>query len=369
MIKSYPFQPDYAFPPGETLRETLEALGLTQKELATRMGRPLKTINQIIKGTAQIMPETALQLEKVTGVPSSFWNNAESNYRERLARLQDEKRLQQDVDWLQRFSYKKMADLGLVPFLQNKVERVAQLLRFFGVASPKQWDFTYGELCGAARKSPRFSTDLGDLSAWLRTGEILAQKQNCLPYDRALFMDQLLKIRALTPQKPSLVWPQVCDLCAAAGVALVHVPELPNTHVSGFTRWLTPEKAIIQLSLRYKTDDALWFTFFHEAAHILLHGKRDVFVEYRGEPNPKEQEADDWASDFLIPPSAWKAFLSSLPTQADISKIQDFATKQGIAPGIVLGRLQHREKRIHPSKFHSLKQKVDIAWGGITQSA
>jgi HTH-type transcriptional regulator/antitoxin HigA len=369
MRNSVPFQPDYAFPPGETLRETLEALGLTQKELATRMGRPLKTINQIIKGTAQIMPETALQLEKVTGVASSFWNNAESNYRERLARLQDEKRLQQDVGWLQRFSYKKMSDLGLVPMLRDKVERVAQLLRFFGVASPKQWEFTYGGLCGAARKSPRFSTDLGDLSAWLRTGEILAQKQDCCPYDKAVFMDHLLKIRALTPQKPSVAWPQVCDLCAAAGVALVHVPELPNTHVSGFTRWLTPEKAIIQLSLRYQTDDALWFTFFHEAAHILLHGKRDVFVEYRGEPNPKEQEADEWASDFLIPASAWGAFVSSLPKNPDISRLRDFAANQGIAPGIVLGRLQHREKRIHPSQFNNLKQKVDLTWTGIAPSA
>jgi len=81
------FEPNYAFPPGETLLETIESLGLTQKELATRMVRPLKTINQIIKGTGQIMPETALQLEKVTGVPASFWNSAESNYRERLGKL------------------------------------------------------------------------------------------------------------------------------------------------------------------------------------------------------------------------------------------------------------------------------------------
>lgn len=77
------FAPDYAFPPGDTLLETIEALGLTQKELAARMGRPLKTINEIIKGSTQIMPDTALQLEKVTGVPAAFWNNAEANYRER----------------------------------------------------------------------------------------------------------------------------------------------------------------------------------------------------------------------------------------------------------------------------------------------
>lgn len=365
MSTQFPFKPDYAFPPGDTLLETLESLGLTQKELATRMGRPLKTINQIIKGAAQIMPETALQLEKVTGVPASFWNNAESNYRERIARLQDEKRLQEDVGWVDRFSYKKMAALGLMPLLKDKVERVGQLLRYFGVATPKQWEATYGGLCGAARESGSFKTDLGDLSAWLRAGEVLAQKRDCQPYDKELFTGNLLKIRALTMQNPVNVWPQVCQLCAAAGVAVILVPELPKTHVCGFTRWLTPDKALIQLSLRYKTDDLLWFTFFHEAAHILLHGKRDVFVEYRGVDNPKEQDANQWAADFLIPPAAWSTFITTLPVRPAATAIQSFAKKQGVAPGIVLGRLQHREKRVSPGLFNHLKHSLSIAWAGL----
>ena len=365
MSAKFSFKSDYAFPPGETLLETLETLGLTQKELATRMGRPVKTINQIIKGTAQIMPETALQLEKVTGVPASFWNNAESNYRERIARLQDEKRLQDEVGWLDRFSYKKMADLGLVPLLKDKVERVGQLLRYFGVAAPTQWEATYGSLCGAARESGSHQADSGDFSAWLRAGEMLAQKRDCEPYNKELFHENLLKIRALTQQNPASVWQEVCQLCAAAGVALVIVPELPKTHVFGFTRWLTPDKALIQLSLRYKTDDLLWFTFFHEAAHILLHGKRDVFVEYRGVDNPKEQEADQWAGDFLISPAAWSVFVSTLPVRITAAAIQDFAKKQGVAPGIVLGRLQHREKRVPPSLFNHLKHSLTIDWGGL----
>ena len=71
----------------------------------------------------------------------------------------------------------------------------------------------------------------------------------------------------------------ICPLCAHAGVAVVFVQELPNTGISGSTQWLTPTKALVQLSLRYKTDDQLWFTFFHEAGHILAHGKRQVFLE------------------------------------------------------------------------------------------
>ncbi len=365
MSTQYPFQPDYAFPPGDTLLETLETLGLTQKELAARMGRPLKTINQIIKGTAQIMPETALQLEKVTGVPAAFWINAESNYRQHLARLKDEKQQVKDVGWLSRFSYKKMADLHLVPLLKEKVERVGQLLRYFAVATPKQWESTYGDLCGAARESADLKTDLGDFSAWLRAGEVLAQKCECTPYNKEVFSANLVEIRALTAQSPAKVWPQVRQFCAEAGVALVLVPELPKTHVYGFTRWLTPEKALIQLSLRYKTDDLLWFTFFHEAAHILLHGKRDVFVETRGVTNPKEKEANEWAADFLISPQDWRGFLASSSASVSEDDIRAFAQKQGIAPSIVLGRLQHHEKRVPPSRFNELKHKVEIAWKGL----
>ena len=155
------------------------------------------------------------------------------------------------------------------------------------------------------------------------------------------------------------------SLCAEAGVALVLVPELPKTHVYGFTRWLTPNKALIQLSLRYKTDDLLWFTFFHEAAHILLHGKRDIFIEKQGVDSPKETEANQWAGDFLIPPAEWTRFLAGLPAKPTAAQVSTFARKLGIAPSIPLGRLQHREKRIPPSSFNHLKRQIQIAWKGL----
>ena len=76
------FQPDHAVPPGETLKETLETIGMSQAELAERTGRPKKTINEIIMGKSAITSETALQLERVLGVPASFWNNLERNYKD-----------------------------------------------------------------------------------------------------------------------------------------------------------------------------------------------------------------------------------------------------------------------------------------------
>ncbi len=90
--KDYPYKPDYAVLPGESLSEVLESLSMTQADLANRMGRPLKTINEIIKGKAAITADTALQLERVLGVPASFWINLERNYREALARKKDQER-------------------------------------------------------------------------------------------------------------------------------------------------------------------------------------------------------------------------------------------------------------------------------------
>ena len=171
------FTPDYAVPPGATLLETIRALGLTQKELASRMGRPVKTVNEITKGVAAITAETSLQLEKVTGVPASFWNTAETSYRERLARLKERRRIETQTQWLECFSYRKMVELGLVPPLSGKRERVESLLQFFGVASEAQWQTAYEGLAGAAREAAGLKSEIGDLSAWLRAGE-LAARQN-----------------------------------------------------------------------------------------------------------------------------------------------------------------------------------------------
>ena len=119
---------------------------------------------------------------------------------------------------------------------------------------------------------------------------------------------------------------------------MVFIPELPKTGVHGATRWLG-DKAVIQLSLRYKSNDHLWFTFFHEAGHIVKHGRKEVFIEGKGLNGDKEEEANVFACDKLIPPASLRQFLEQgSPTLADI---QLFAHNIGIAPGIVVGRLQH----------------------------
>ncbi len=351
------FNPDYASPPGETLLETLEALEMSQADLAKRTGRPLKTINEIIHGKAALTPDTALQLEKVLNIPASFWINRESRYREFLARQAELTRLNEDLAILKQLPIKQMRDYGWIPPTTDKRQQLAFVLRHCGVASPAQLPALGNRLMASFRKSPKSDSLVATL--WIRQGEIEAAKNFCAPYDAHKFRTALGQIRSLTLHSPDVFQPQLKKLCAEAGVAVVFVRELPKAGICGATKWLKKDKAMIQLSLRYKTNDHLWFTFFHEAAHLLLHSQSQTFYETDNRSEEKEEiEANQFAADFLIPPDELTSFLAATQGRP-ISKvaINRLANRLGIAPGIVVGRLQH-EKKIPPSHCNDLKIKL-----------
>jgi len=356
--REYGYSPDYAVAPGETLLETIQAIGMNQAELAARTGRPLKTINEIIKGKEAITPRTALQLERVLGIPATFWNNLERNYQDALERIEERKRLTTQVEWLKKLPVRTMEKLGWIRRRQDKTGQVEELLNFFGVASPVQWDGLWSTGSVAYRKSSAFRSEAGAVAAWIRKGELEAKTITCLPYDEGKFRNALTRIRTLTKASLDDLLPEMTRLCAEAGVAVVSVPELDKTRVSGATRWLSPAKALIQLSFRYKTDDHFIFTFFHEAGHILRHGKRDMFIEGDDTVDGKEEEANRFASDFLIPPLAYQRLVRSVPRSVEAVRV--FAKELGIAPGIVVGRLQH-DGKIPRNYFNDLKRHVE--WG------
>ena len=351
--KKNQFVPDYAIPPGETLLETLDAIGMSQAELAERTGRPKKTINEIIKGKAAITPETALQFERVLGTPAGFWNNLERNYQETQARINEQKSLQRQINWLKKLPVNALVKMGWVKKYTDKVQQLQEVLNFFGVASPEQWETRWMGTQVSYRTSKVFSNDPYAIASWLRMGELTARNISCKPFDASKFRNSLMSIRQLTVKPPEHFQGEVIRLCAEAGVAVAFEPEIPGIMASGATWWVNPNKAVIQLSLRYKSDDQLWFSFFHEAGHILLHGKKEVFIEGDGK-NSKEDEVDNFASDFLIPLKQYRQFIQS--GRCSKAAIQNFASDLGIAPGVVVGRLQH-DRKIYHSYCNDLKKR------------
>jgi addiction module HigA family antidote len=349
--------PDHIVTPGEVLEDYLESLGMTQAELAARTGLTKKTINEIIKGKSPITHETALKFERALGRPAHFWNNLERQFQEDRIRLAEQQRLESYLDWLKKIPVNAMAKLGWIAKHKDKHEQLEAVLRFFGVASPEQWQEVWLEYQVAYRQTKRFETRAESVSAWLRRGEIEARETRCAPFDRKRFQEILDAVRRLTRETPDIFLPELVGLAASAGVAVVFVPELPKTGVYGATRWLRG-KAVIQLSLRYKSNDHLWFTFFHEAGHILKHGRKEIFIEGNGLDGEKEEEANTFARDRLIPPADYRRFLATWDG-ISLAPIKTFAEENGIAPGIVVGRLQH-EERLPPS--HGNKLKVFYRW-------
>lgn len=362
-----PFEPDWVSPPGETIQDLMEERGWTQAELAERLGYSVKHVSQLVNGKVPLSEEAAMRLERVLGSPASFWLTREAKFREHSARLDAEKSRADWVDWLDKLPVKDLMHLGQIPKRRltnnNKPAVVGDCLRFFGVATPDQWERHYGGMQVAFRRSRSDQADIGAISAWLRMGEQKAEELQCPKYDRDSFLQALDEIRELTTLDPEGFEPVMRSSLRNAGVRLVLVPSIPRSHVSGVARWLRHFSPLIQLSLYGKTNDKFWFTFFHEAAHILLHAdskkaRQSVFLDDPDtgrSDDPKEAEADTWAANKLIPPEH-KELLHRVRTEPEIV---DFANRINVHPGIVVGRLQH-ERIIPWNRFNGLKVSYQL---------
>lgn len=348
--------PDIAIPPGELLAETLETLGISQAELARRAGRPPQAINEIVRGAKEITPETALQFERVLGVPAHVWTRLEADYRYTKARLDDQARLTAEIPLSRKYPYTAMAKHGWVSRVRNPRDRVNELLRFFGVASLR--NVPNAESAAFRRSRLRASSEA--LAAWLRQGERQAHQMVTGGFNEQGVRAALAELRALTMLDPQEFEPRLKKILAERGVALLLVPHLPKTGAQGATRWLGPDKALVQMSIRYKWDDTFWFSLFHELGHLLLHGRGTIFIERTHDGNGEpEQQADAFARDYLLPPTDYAAFVQ----RADWSRvaIRAFAREQGIAPSVVVGRLQH-DGHIPHSNLNDLRSR--FMWVG-----
>ncbi|MPS98575.1 MAG: helix-turn-helix domain-containing protein [Pseudomonas sp.] len=365
---SAPFAPDWVSPPGDSIADAIDERSWTQAELAARLGFSEKFVSQLLNGKVALTQETAEKLEKVIGGSIEFWMDREANYQRHKARLEAAKRHCSWVSWLIELPIKELMSCNAIPKVRvdekNKPGIVEACLKFFGVASPDQWRDHYCGMQVSFRRSKEEQSDVGAISAWLRLGEQEAEKISAPKFDKARFEKALNRIRDLTREQPEVFEPKLRRELNEAGVLLIFVPSIPRSHVSGVARWLGPSRPVIQMSLYGKTNDKFWFTFAHEAAHILLHGndaegRKSIFLD---DPNatkstdPKEHEANLWASRWLIP-QIHEARLSSLRTKV---AVRAYAEEIGIHPGIVVGRLQH-EKRIEPSWFNDLKVSFQLS--------
>ena len=344
------FENAAAVHPGEMIAEYLEFHGWSQRDLHRRTGLTPKLISEICSGKAPITPSTALALEKVFQRPAHLWLNLQRRYDEAQARIGLSAKSSEWAEWAKQFPLKEMRRFQWLPKVPNQSD-CDVLLSFFGVSSPQSWHAVWKASHVAYRQTRRFLTTDEAVSAWVRQTELEVTELEfeVKEFDENKLRGSLEELRRLTKDAPSQFIPKVQSICARAGVAVVWVRELPQTGISGCARWLTDKKALVGLTLRYKWDHQMWYTFFHEIGHLILHARDHDFVvdnpteditDKVVDPHMQrhEEEANRFAADTLTPPKALVEFIAQAKFTNEA--ILGFASKQGIGPGILVGRLQ-----------------------------
>ena len=303
MVNTDQYYPQTIHHPGLILEEKLQETGMGPKEFSVRTSKPEKTIIAVFKGKSSITPDMAVQFEQVTQIPAHYWMNHQRGYDEFIAREKHKQVVAESLDWAKHFPLNEMMSTDWLPKAASIEEKAASLLSFFGFASHKAWeDYYFKQLLKVTfRISLSHVHEPYALSSWLRKGEFQAAEIHAKTYSARIFKEKLSEIKKLDSLKSEVVLNQIRDKCLDAGVKLVSTPLLTKVHVSGSVRWIN-DTPLIQIAGNNLNERSVLYTFFHEAGHILLHGKKNVFlenIEYSDKDLQKEKEADEFAAAWM----------------------------------------------------------------------
>lgn len=353
-MSSQEFQPDWASSPGDTIADILQGKDLSALEFAKQIGATHGDVQNLLQGRSSITIAIARQLERVLGASVEFWMSRDFQYREDISRIDSE-----DLEWVNKLPVGDMIKFGWITPVPHPSEEKAACLRFFNVTSVAEWRHKYADVQRniAFSTSPSFDSSPASVTTWLRQGEILSDSIECEPWNKVRFQESLSIIRPLTIKKdPKYFLPELQRICASNGVAVAIVRAPAGCRASGATKFISPNKALILLSFRHLTDDHFWFTFFHEAGHLIIHDKEQLFLEgYESDSSELEHEANMFSVQTLIPSEHEQSLMS---LTANAKNVIRFAVRIGISPGIIVGQLQHTGKIDH-SQLNRLKRRFN----------
>lgn len=341
-----------ATPPGATIKEQLSDRGMSQKEFAARMDMSEKHISKLINGDVHLTPDVAVRLELVLGVPAEFWNNLESIYREKLVKVEMENTMDTDIELAKQFPYSEMSRFGWVPETRDAKEKVIYLRKYFGIVELSLLENEQITRIACRRLAITEKSDLA-LMAWVQEAKIIARGIQTEPINIKGLIAAIPDIRKMTVMKPNEFCPKVKKYLADCGIALVFLSHLKGSFLQSAT-FFDGNKIVVGLTARGKDADKFWFSLFHELAHIVLGHVGQI----NGISDEDERAADTWSEETLINKKEFNAFIKEKDyTEQSIIR---FAKEQGIAPGIVVGRMQI-EGIIKYSMLNKLKEKYEVA--------
>jgi Zn-dependent peptidase ImmA (M78 family)/plasmid maintenance system antidote protein VapI len=351
------FNPDWVSPPGDTIRDALIYKNLSTMSLCRALDISADAAERLLRGDIRIDPAIADGLANALGASRQFWLSRESYYRARLEQKTAALEMMDFATFVKALPLNDMKAFGWLE-VNDGLSHDKAVERFFE-DTPGGWRQSGPQMMEAVRfrTSPAHESNPASVAAWLRKGVLQAREITCAPWSPEALADAVSEIRALSRVKaPAKFFPKLVDLCRSCGVAVVFVRTPKGCRASGATHFASDDKAIIQLSFRYRSDDHFWFTMFHEIAHLVLHQGMPLFVEGREyEITEEETEANVYAARVLIP----EIFEPNLGSVArDFRAVMRLARRIGVSSGIVVGQMQKRGLLRH-DQFNFLKTRYD----------
>jgi Zn-dependent peptidase ImmA (M78 family)/plasmid maintenance system antidote protein VapI len=352
------FRPNWVSPPGETIRAVLHARGVSFAAFRQEIGLAEEDAGKLLAGVLPVTPTIAKGLAHHIGSTATFWLERQKQYQDGLKQLATAE--PELTDWVATFPVKKMVESGWLSRPHSKDDLPSELLDYFDIETVQEWRENYLARLGVTRfrTSGAFENVVFTTVAWIRHGELLAEKIACQPWDRNKFLANLGELKALSKiEDPKTFVRKLQQECAKYGVAVVVTRSITGCAASGATLMLEKDKALLLLSGRFLSDDQFWFSFFHEAAHLVLHNQKP-HIDHESTSTPQEEsEANHFAQRLILEPEGDDALLALPINQFSIGR---FARRCGVSPGVIVGQLQHRG-RISPKLFNKLKVRYPAA--------
>lgn len=346
---------DWFSKPGDSIRAVMQRRLLTAEQVADKLDGGIALLRSLLDGSHQIDRKVAEGLAGVLGASPAFWLKRQENFEKAVDR-----------------AVAAVADDDIDDFIQNvpapgkkpkgkmnearRAEEVRKRLVYFSVPNPKSWNEHYGRLIGRTdfRSSPAYETKEEAVLLWLRRGELEADLIKTRDWKVGNLEDRLQAIKELSMLKaPEQFLPKVRILLAEAGVALAVVKAPNGCRASGATRLVTPDKAMILVSFRHRSDDHFWFTLFHEIGHLVLHHAQTFVDTDEMLLDDREDEANLYARRCIVPDEKMDEFEA---LTEDRDRVLRFSVRSKIAAGLTVGQMQKR-RMIGPDKLNYLKRR------------
>jgi HTH-type transcriptional regulator / antitoxin HigA len=367
--------PAEVFPPGEFLREELDARAWSQQELADILDRPPRLISELMAAKRAITPETAKGLADAFGTSPDYWMNLESQYQLSKVAVPNDN-VARKARLYEKFPVREMLRRGWVRTSENVEVLEQRFCAFFSISDMN----ARPELCHNAKKTEATATASPLQQAWLFRVKTMASQQVVSAYSKTKLKSALGKLKGLTLSPEEVR--HVPQIMAEAGVRLVFVEPMAGSKMDGACFWLDAEKPVIGMTLRFDRIDNFWFVLRHEIEHVLQEdGKVDNLTIIDsdigvgdGELTNCERRANDAGADFCVPSTELENFIARVQPYFSEDKVLRFAQRINVHPGLVVGQLQRRLERHDFLRKHQVKVRAFVllsadvdGWGSFSE--